>query len=79
MTTNVEIAVPSVNPWAAIVLIVRKAKPTMNSAATSRISRRARIAADYPRVGYLTPASVSPASGHVPASGPTPSSACGTC
>ncbi|HSZ70713.1 MAG TPA: hypothetical protein VK756_10160 [Solirubrobacteraceae bacterium] len=30
----------------------------MNSAATSRISRRARIAADYPWVGCATPARV---------------------
>jgi hypothetical protein len=55
-TTNVEIAVPSVNPCAAIALRVRKAKPTMNSAATSRMSRRARIAADYSCASGPTPA-----------------------
>jgi hypothetical protein len=47
-TMNTEMTLPSVKPWAAIALSVRKANPTMNSAATSRMSRRAKIAADYP-------------------------------
>jgi hypothetical protein len=55
-TTNTEMALPSVKPCAAIALSVRKAKPTMNSAATTRMSRRGKIAADYPRLGRLTPA-----------------------
>jgi hypothetical protein len=55
-TTNTEMALPSVNPCAAMALSVRKAKPTMNSAATSRMRMRARIAADYPWPGRPTPA-----------------------
>ena len=55
-TTNTEMALPSVKPCAAMALSVRKAKPTMNSAATSRMSMRAKIAADYPCASGPTPA-----------------------